>query len=343
VYKYIKGIFFAFDAEKVHYAVMKILAFVYKLPFGAALLKKLYDVNDKNLYTTFLGIPLRNPIGLAAGFDKNAEYIDELATLGFGFIEIGTITPLPQYGNPKPRLFRLPQDEGIINRMGFNNNGVNAAVENLKRVKNKSIVIGGNIGKNKNTPNENAIHDYTLCFDKLYNYVHYFVINVSSPNTPGLRELQDKQPLTSIINALVERRKNKDTIKPILLKIAPDLNYDQLNDIAEIANNTALDGLVISNTTINRLNLKTDKESVDKLGAGGLSGKPLLLASNEILKYVRNLTSKPIIGVGGIVTGADAKSKIAAGADLLQVYTGFIYQGPGMIKDLCKDLSPTAN
>jgi dihydroorotate dehydrogenase len=338
VYQYLKSILFAFDAEKVHYSVMKGLSIFYKLPFGERVLRSLYDLNEAKLETTFLGLKFKNSIGLAAGFDKNAEYIDELATLGFGFIEIGTITPLPQDGNPKPRLFRLPQDQGIINRMGFNNKGVNAAVENLKRVKNKSIIIGGNIGKNKVTPNENAIHDYTICFDKLYDYVHYFVINVSSPNTPGLRELQDKGPLTEIINALLERRKHMSVVKPILLKIAPDLTNEQLDDIVSIANETHLDGLVVSNTTISRNGLKTKMEEVDKMGAGGLSGKPLLNASNDVLSYIRNKTKKPIIGVGGIVTGQDAKSKFKAGADLIQVYSGFIYAGPRMVKDIYMEL-----
>jgi dihydroorotate dehydrogenase len=341
VYKYLKSLFFLFDAEQVHYTVMNGLATLYKLPGGKSLIKKLYgcDIHQEHV---LWGLKFKNPIGLAAGFDKNGQYIDELAALGFGFIEVGTVTPLAQDGNPKPRLFRLPQDEAIINRMGFNNKGVNALVDNLKRVKNKEVIIGGNIGKNKNTPNENALHDYTTCFEKLYDHVHYFVINVSSPNTPGLRELQEKKPLTDIINALCERREKKSQSKPILLKIAPDLTDDQLKDIADIANSTGLDGLVVSNTTISRDGLQSNKDAVEKIGAGGLSGKILLTRSNEVLAFVKQRTQKPIIGVGGIVTGEDAVSKLNAGADLLQVYSGFIYAGPDMVKQLMEKIASRA-
>jgi dihydroorotate dehydrogenase len=338
VYQLLKLLLFRFDAEKVHYTVMGGLTTLYNFPFGKQLLRSLYSFENKNLEKELWGLKFKNQIGLAAGFDKNGQWIDELATLGFGFVEVGTVTPLPQDGNPKPRLFRLPKDEAIVNRMGFNNKGVNALVANLKRVKNKDIIIGGNIGKNKNTPNENALHDYTACFDVLYDYVHYFVINVSSPNTPGLRELQDKAPLTEIINALCDRRKNKNVSKPILLKIAPDLTKEQLNDIADITNETLLDGLVVSNTTISRDGLASDQNTVAAIGQGGLSGKPLLTKSNDVLLYLRAKTKKPIVGVGGIVTGEDAQSKINAGADLLQVYSGFIYAGPNMVKHICQSL-----
>jgi dihydroorotate dehydrogenase len=338
MYKLIKPILFLFDAETVHQKVMKALVYFYKLPFGPFILSSLYDFKHPKLEKEVFGLRFKNTIGLAAGFDKNGAYIDELAALGFGFVEVGTVTPQPQDGNPKPRLFRLISDHAIINRMGFNNHGVNALVGNLKRVKNKEIIIGGNIGKNKNTPNENAVHDYTFCTEKLYDYVHYFVINVSSPNTPGLRDLQEKGPLTEIIESMVAYRKNNKKYKPILLKVAPDLTHGQLDDIAEITNNTGLDGLIVSNTTIERKDLKADEKELKSLGAGGLSGIPLLKSSNEVLHYLSQKTKKPIIGVGGIETIEDVQTKIKNGASLVQVYTGFIYQGPGMIKKINKGL-----
>ncbi len=311
------------------------LSIFYRLPFGKSILKGLYMPKGSH-EVKLLGLTFKNPVGLAAGFDKNGRYIDELACLGFGYIEVGTVTPIAQEGNPKPRLFRLPQDEAIINRMGFNNDGLEALIDNLKKVQNKDIIIGGNIGKNKVTPNELAIRDYEVCFEKLYDHVHYFVINVSSPNTPGLRELQDKKPLTNIINALLEIRKKQSMSKPILLKIAPDLTDDQLNDIAEICAETGLDGLIVSNTTIDREGLKTSKIEVDNSGAGGLSGKPLLTKSTYALEYLSKKTSKPIIGVGGILKANDVKVKMQAGAKLVQVYSGFIYEGPSMVKNLLK-------
>jgi dihydroorotate dehydrogenase len=334
MYKIIKPILFKFDAEKVHHAAMNALAITYALPFGKKVLQQMYDSPNANLSKKVFGLDFKNPIGLAAGFDKNGKYIDELATLGFGFIEVGTVTPKAQSGNPQPRLFRLPKDEAIINRMGFNNDGVSALVENLRNVKNKNIIIGGNIGKNKDTPNENAIHDYVYCFENLYNFVHYFVINVSSPNTPGLRELQDKGPLTQIINALIEKRAIKQIEKPILLKIAPDLNEAQLDDIIEITNTTKLDGLVISNTTISREKLLSNEKLIAEIGAGGLSGKPVLKKSNEVLSYISSKINKPIIGVGGIHTPEDMHSKLNNGADLVQLYTGFVFEGPAIIKKL---------
>ena len=310
------------------------------LPFGKYLIKKVYGFEDDNLKTQFLGLNFKNPIGLAAGFDKDGRFIDLLGLLGFGFIEVGTVTPLPQEGNPKPRLFRLKEDRALINRMGFNNQGVDALVERLKKVKNKSIIIGGNIGKNKVTPNQVAYQDYEICFNKLHPYVDYFVINVSSPNTPGLRELQEKEPLTQLIKSLIDINKNKEIQRPILLKIAPDLNTNQLDDIADIAMESGIDGLIISNTTIDRSNLKTQQSAVDAIGAGGLSGKPVFKKSNEILKYISDKTKGrvPIIGVGGIETYQDVKSKLELGASLVQVYSGFVYQGPGMIKRICNKL-----
>ncbi|MFM2394974.1 MAG: hypothetical protein RLZZ546_2957 [Bacteroidota bacterium] len=333
MYKLIKPILFLFDAENVHHSVMRMLAFFYALPFGKKILKSLYDAPEDQKIS-ILGLNFKNRIGLAAGFDKNGKYIDELACLGFGFIEVGTVTPKSQYGNPKPRLFRILKDKAIINRMGFNNDGVDSLIENLKHVKNKNIIIGGNIGKNKNTDNENAIHDYKHCFSKLYNYVHYFVINVSSPNTPGLRELQDKKPLTQIIEALTLLRQSQKVYKPILLKIAPDLSLDQLDDIVDICNDTLLDGLIVSNTTVDRSTLTEKKEVVEKIGNGGLSGKPLLSLSNKVLKYLSSKTSKTIIGVGGIQSQSDYFEKINNGASLVQVYTGFIYEGPSLVKIL---------
>ncbi len=338
MYRIIKAILFKFDAEKAHHFTMKALVFFYKLPFGKKILKSLFDSPNDGLTKNTFGLNFKNPIGLAAGFDKNGAYIDELATLGFGYVEVGTVTPKAQAGNPMPRLFRLLQDEAIINRMGFNNDGVEALVEKLKKVKNQEIIIGGNIGKNKDTSNENAIHDYIICFEKLYDYVHYFVVNVSSPNTPGLRALQEKEPLTTIINALVEKRKNHKVAKPILLKIAPDLSEAQLDDIIDIAKSTDLDGLVISNTTLSRSGLKSGQSMIESIGQGGLSGKPILQRSNEVLQYVASKCHKPIIGVGGINSAEDMIAKIGSGASLIQIYTGFIFEGPSIVKNLKKAL-----
>lgn len=337
MYKILRTLLFLLDAEKAHTVTMKMLSTAASVGPLRYLIKKLFSVSNDDLKKKVFGLEFKNTLGLAAGFDKNADYIDALALLGFGFIEIGTVTPKPQEGNPQPRLFRLKKDEAIINRMGFNNKGVDAVIQNLKSVKTKDIIIGGNIGKNKNTPNENAIHDYTHCFEKLYPYVHYFVINVSSPNTPGLRELQEKKPLTEIINSLVTLRQKKQQQKPILLKIAPDLTIEQMNDIVDIVNETQLDGLIVSNTTLDRTMLTTNLEEVNAIGAGGLSGKPLLNKSNEVLKYFKQKTTKPIIGVGGIHSSEDAKEKIKAGADLIQLYTGFIYEGPGLIKRILRE------
>jgi dihydroorotate dehydrogenase len=338
MYKLLRTFLFLFEAEKAHGITMKMLSTASKISMFRFLIKNMFAIESNALHKTVFGIEFKNAVGLAAGFDKNAEYIDALSLLGFGFIEIGTVTPKPQDGNPQPRLFRLKRDEAIINRMGFNNKGVDAVIENLKAVKTKDIIIGGNIGKNKNTPNENAIHDYTYCFEKLYPYVHYFVINVSSPNTPGLRELQEKKPLTEIIDALTALRQKKEKQKPILLKIAPDLTIEQMNDIVDIVNETQLDGLIVSNTTLDRTMLTTNEAEVNAIGAGGLSGKPLLHKSNEVLKYFKEKTTKPIIGVGGIHSSNDAKDKIKNGADLIQLYTGFIYEGPALVKRILRGM-----
>ena len=297
----------------------------------------IFRVKDTRLEREVFGLKFDNPVGLAAGFDKDAKLFDELASFGFGFIEIGTVTPLPQDGNPKPRLFRLKDDSGLINRMGFNNQGIEAVVARLRRKK-SDIIIGGNIGKNKVTPNEEAANDYAICFEKLFPYVDYFAVNVSSPNTPGLRDLQEKAPLTALLNSLQKLNNKKDMRKPILLKIAPDLTNEQLDDIIDIVADTKIDGVIATNTTIDRSGLKTDKNKVDAIGNGGLSGKPVGLRSTQVIKYLADKSNRafPIIGVGGIHSVEDALEKLDAGATLLQVYTGFIYEGPSLVKRINK-------
>jgi dihydroorotate dehydrogenase len=282
------------------------------------------------------GIRFPNPVGLAAGFDKDAKLFGPLSNFGFGFIEIGTVTPKSQSGNPKKRLFRLQADQAVINRMGFNNEGVEAAVKRLEH--NKNIIIGGNIGKNKTTPNENAVDDYLICFEALFDYVDYFVVNVSSPNTPNLRDLQDKAPLTALLNTLQERNANKPKRKPILLKIAPDLTDDQLLDIVEIVQTTQIDGLIATNTTLSREGLSSDPQLCAE--QGGLSGRPLTRRSTEVIRFLHQKSDGkiPIIGVGGIYTPEDAIEKLEAGASLLQLYTGFIYEGPAAVKRINKAL-----
>ena len=296
-------------------------------------------MENPSLGKEVFGLHFKNPVGLAAGFDKNAKWIDELSSLGFGFIEIGTVTPKPQSGNEKPRLFRLPLDEAIINRMGFNNDGSEAAAE-LLRIRKSGVIIGGNIGKNKITPNEQALEDYLLAFDDLHDFVDYFVVNVSSPNTPGLRELQEKEPLSRILLALKKRNLEKRSQRPILLKIAPDLTDSQLDDIIEIVHVTGIDGLIATNTTIERTPLRSSRSEVEKIGAGGLSGKPLTKRSTEVIRYLhtRSNGAFPIIGVGGIHSAEDALEKLEAGATLVQVYSGFIYEGPALVKNICKGL-----
>lgn len=303
------------------------------MPGISALLKLQFDFRDKRLEKKLFGLTFPNPVGLAAGFDKDAMLIDELASFGFGFIEIGTLTPEPQPGNDKPRLFRLPIDNALINRMGFNNNGVEGAVIRLRKRKSK-VIVGGNIGKNKVTSNENAVDDYNACFEALYPYVDYFVVNVSSPNTPNLRELQEKEPLEKLLNAVKALSQAKEKPKPILLKIAPDLTESQLRDVVEILKETKTDGVIATNTTISRDGLKTSAQTIFAIGNGGLSGKPLSDRSTEVISFLRKELGKnfPIIGVGGIMTPEDAIEKLKAGADLIQIYTGFIYEGPGFIK-----------
>tara|TARA_R110002126_G_scaffold1768_13_gene10673 strand:+ start:235 stop:1254 length:1020 start_codon:yes stop_codon:yes gene_type:complete len=324
----IRPLFFLFDPEKIHYFTFSLVRFTSKIPGFSAIFRSLYLVNDKRLETEVFGLKFKNPVGLAAGFDKDAKLYKELSNFGFGFIEIGTLTPKGQEGNPKKRLFRLKEDSAIINRMGFNNGGVIEAVERLKA--NNSVLIGGNIGKNKVTPNEEATSDYEICFDALYDYVDYFVVNVSSPNTPNLRALQDKEPLTQLLKTLQNKNLAKPKQKPILLKIAPDLTDEQLVDIIDIIAITKIAGVIATNTTISRDGL----QSVNKGEMGGLSGKPLTKRSTEVIRFLSEQSNKafPIIGVGGIHTAADAIEKLEAGASLVQLYTGFIYEGPALVK-----------
>ncbi|HEY5691659.1 MAG TPA: quinone-dependent dihydroorotate dehydrogenase [Cyclobacteriaceae bacterium] len=338
MYKFlIRPILFLFDPESIHHFVFTTLTFKGKIPGFKGLLSLLFRYRNPKLEKELFGIRFSNPVGLAAGFDKDAKLIDELACFGFGFIEIGTLTPRPQMGNDKPRLFRLPKDKALINRMGFNNEGIEAAVNRLKTRKAK-VIIGGNIGKNKDTPNDKAFSDYMLCFEALHPYVDYFVVNVSSPNTPGLRELQDKEPLKRLLSHVKGLSRSKKKVKPVLLKIAPDLTVSQLDDIVEILKETKTDGVIATNTTTSRDNLVTNAEEVDLLGAGGLSGKPLKQKANEVIAYLRDKLGPdyPIIGVGGIMSPQDAVDKLNAGADLIQIYTGFIYEGPGFVRRINK-------
>ena len=340
---------FWFDAEQVHYFSMHVLRMFCKVGLFKKIIKHCYYPRKTTSYSIF-NIQFPNKVGLGAGFDKNALYLEELEILGFGFVEIGTVTPLPQAGNPKPRLFRLPKDKALINRMGFNNDGIEKITQNLRdwRTRNekqenrneKRIIIGGNIGKNKLTPNEDAWRDYETCFNALHELVDYFVVNVSSPNTPGLRELQEKDALRKILTNLQEKNSIKQVPKPILLKIAPDLSNEQIDDVTALALEIKLDGLVATNTTISRELLTTRNEKLETIGPGGLSGKTFQKMSTEIVRYIHQQTngSLPIIASGGIFTAADANEKLKAGASLVQVWTGFIYEGPGILKKICKGL-----
>lgn len=384
----IRPLFFNFDPEKIHHFTFSLLRSLHKIGFGRVF-RNSFKIKDPRLERELFGLKFPNPVGLAAGFDKDAKLYKELSNLGFGFIEIGTVTPKPQSGNEKPRLFRLKEDSAIINRMGFNNGGVEEAVERLKsnssaplggrtsaplggrtsaqavlreaeglndrqmsgsekqgelpvaeRSRGPRVLIGGNIGKNKTTPNDEAVNDYLICFEALYDYVDYFVVNVSSPNTPNLRELQEKKPLTELLQTLQEKnremsvRAQSRTLKPILLKIAPDLTDDQLLDIIDIVSDTKIDGVIATNTTISREGLTSE----NKNEMGGLSGKPLTNRSTEVIRFLSEKSNKafPIIGVGGIHSEEDALEKLDAGASLIQLYTGFIYEGPGLIKRINK-------
>lgn len=340
MYKYIiRPILFLLDAERVHHLVFSVLRLKGQIPGFKKILSLFFTYHHPSLEKNLFGITFKNPVGLAAGFDKDAKLIDELSSFGFGFIEIGTLTPKPQPGNDKPRLFRLPADQALINRMGFNNGGVEAAVERLKKRK-SGVIVGGNIGKNKVTPNENALDDYAVCMDALYPVVDYFVVNVSSPNTSGLRELQEKEPLRKLLSFVKSRMAANLKPKPVLLKIAPDLSVEQLDDVIEILKETKTDGVIATNTTISRDGLATDKQTIEKIGAGGLSGKPLRNRSTEVIRYLRRELGPdyPIIGVGGIMSVDDALEKLDAGADLIQLYTGFVYEGPGFVKRILKAL-----
>jgi dihydroorotate dehydrogenase len=356
MYKFLRNILFFFPPEWTHYFSMNCLRLLCNIPICRKLLSAYFKPKGHFQFSIF-NIQLSNRIGLGAGFDKNAKYLRELETLGFGFVEIGTVTPLPQDGNPKPRLFRLPKDKALINRMGFNNDGVKVIAERLKKWREKQLavgsqqsklqtancklIIGGNIGKNKNTPNEDAWKDYEICFKELHPYVDYFVVNVSSPNTPGLRELQEKESLRKILTHLQSENSKFKSQKPILLKIAPDLTYDQLDDVINLAMEIKLDGIVATNTTISRDGLsEKSKIKNQKIANGGLSGLPLRQRSTEVISYIHKKTNGqiPIIASGGIFTSEDAKEKLEAGASLIQVWTGFIYEGPAIVKKICKNL-----
>ena len=336
---------------------MKFLKFVCGIPLLKKQISKIYTPADVPL--KIFGLQFKNPVGLGAGFDKNAKFLDELEALGFGFVEIGTVTPLPQSGNDKPRLFRLPKDKALINRMGFNNDGVEVVAGRLKdwrkkqwasadgltnlqpATRNPQLIIGGNIGKNKFTPNEDAWKDYEACFLGLFDWVDYFVVNVSSPNTPGLRELQQKDALQKILGHLQQLNSLQKNTKPILLKISPDISNDELDDIIQLAMDINLDGLIVANTTTARDQLQTSNVTLQQVGAGGLSGRPLRETSTQRVGYISQRTGRtiPVIASGGIFNGNDAIEKINAGATLVQVWTGFIYEGPGIVKNICRSLA----
>lgn len=344
MYSILLKILFLFPAEAVHYFSMNLLKLICRIGLFRKMISSVFSPSSVNQQTHFLGLTFRNRIGLAAGFDKNARYLRELNSLGFGFVEIGTVTPLAQAGNEKPRLFRLPKDKALINRMGFNNDGVKAVCLRLNSWKHSNeysrqqprMIIGGNIGKNKATPNEDAWKDYDFCFRALFSSVDYFVVNVSSPNTPGLRALQEKESLRKILTHLQTINAQESKPKPILLKIAPDLTQEQVDDVIDLALEIHLDGLVAANTTIRRENLQTPFEKLEEIGAGGLSGAPLRERTTEMVKYIHSRTAGkiPVIASGGVFTGKDAREKLQAGAELVQVWTGFIYEGPGIVKKI---------
>lgn len=335
----VRPLLFLLQPETVHHLIVNLLKIGFKIPGIAYFVRKLSQINDNHLKTSFLGMEFDNPVGFAAGFDKNAEVYNQFSNFGFSFIEIGTVTPKAQPGNPKPRSFRIPLDKGLINRMGFNNKGVDYAVNQLKNKKHK-VIIGGNIGKNTATSNEEAINDYITCYKKLYDHVDYFVVNLSCPNIKDLKKLQNKDSTISILNKLTELRKDKIPYKPILLKISPDLTNDEIDDVIETFNITEIDGIVATNTTVSRENLLTSEKRIKEIANGGLSGKPLTERSTEIIRYITQKSngSIPIIGVGGIMSTQDALNKLEAGATLIQVYTGFIYQGPAFVKKINKTI-----
>ena len=335
----VRPLLFLISPEKIHEILVNSVRLIHRLPFFPWLLRKLFCLDDPKLEKEFLGLRFKNPVGLAAGFDKNASFYNEFGSFGFGFIETGTITPRPQPGNPKPRSFRLPKDKALINRMGINNHGVDAAVDMLQNRK-PGLIIGGNIGKNTDTPNEKAIDDFVYCFEKLYDSVDYFVVNVSCPNTGEIDKLQDQEVMEGILREIVDRRALKSIKKPVLLKISPDLNFVQIDEALSIVQKLGIDGIVATNTTVKRDGLITDKQKVDAIANGGLSGAPLSARSTEVIRYITHRTGGklPIIGVGGIMTVKDAQEKLQAGAGLIQVYTGFIYEGPAFVKRILKSI-----
>jgi dihydroorotate dehydrogenase len=335
----IKPLFFLFDPEKVHHFVFNNIKFWFSIPFIKTITGLFYKTKHKSLEREVFGIKFPNPVGLAAGFDKDAKLYKELSAFGFGYIEIGSLTPKSQIGNPKPRLFRIPEDEGLINRMGFNNFGVDAAVERLKN-KPANLIVGGNIGKNTATPNEDAKEDYIYNFKALHNYIDYFVVNVSCPNVKNLTKLQDTDFLIDLLKELKSIDAKQATSKPILLKIAPDLNDTQLDEVIEIVAGSKIDGIIAANTSTSRDNLKTSEERLQEISNGGLSGKPANKRSTEVIKYLHDKSNGafPIIGVGGIHSAEDAIEKLKAGASLVQVYTGFIYEGPALVKRINKEI-----
>ena len=337
----LRPLMFMVDPERIHHFSFSFLRFCTRIPLFSIFAQKSFQYHSDQYSQKLWGLTFKNPVGLAAGFDKDAILGEKFSHFGFGFLELGTVTPRPQIGNPKKRLFRLPKDKAIINRMGFNNSGVEVVLKRLKKMNREGIIIGANIGKNKDTPNERAVDDYEICFNKLFDWVDYFVVNVSSPNTPGLRSLQEKEPLTKLLQHLQDLNQSHSNPKPLLLKIAPDLTNEQLDDIIEVAKTTKLSGLIATNTTIVRDGLRTEKRRVETIGAGGLSGKPLTKRSTEIIRYLYEKTNGtlPLIGVGGIMTPEDARERLEAGASLVQIYTGFVYEGPGFVKRILRFLA----
>ncbi len=339
MYKRLKPLIFLFSPEVAHEWTMRLLTLACAIPGVAWMLRRHYTVTDKRLEVSIAGLTFPNPVGLAAGFDKDARWLKDMRTLGFGFVEIGTVTPIPQKGNPRPRLFRLPADRGVINRMGFNNGGMVQAAAKLRR-RPQGLLVGGNIGKNKTTPNASADLDYLKSFQSLHAHVDYFVVNVSSPNTPGLRELQSKEPLTQLLQLLMNENATMPTSRPIFLKIAPDLSDSELDDIIDLVQETGIAGVIATNTTISREGLQMDEARVQEMGPGGLSGAPVSERSTEVIRYLHTKSggSFPIIGVGGICSGVDAQEKLDAGASLVQVYSGLIFEGPGLVRRINRHL-----